>query len=671
MRWCKALGPASRGTISTVTIVLTTMLPLAAQTPRIQWTRQFGANAFDQAHAVGYGEFGVYTAGDAVGEFPGQTSAGNRDAFISLHDESGQLKWVRQFGTPAEDVATGVAGDGSGAYVVGHTAGSFGSQIGSVDSFIRKYDPNGNVLWTRQFGTVVDDYAFGVATHTSGVYVVGQVDCCGSSLPGFPTTLSADAYIRKYSGDGAEQWTRMISTVNAEKALGVAADDTGVYVVGTTNGDLVVGTNGGQDGFLRKYGHDGALLWTRQFGTRTPTSDSATDDANAVAVGPGGVFVAGATANGTVPGATFFGGLWDAFLIKFDPANGNPQWYRQIGTDGDDYAYGIAVGAGHVLVTGGTSSNLVDGAFVGGEDAFLRLYDFDGNVLGTQQFGDGLNDTVTGAVAFPSGFFVAGTKSGMALEQEVVGDNDSFVMRVVPPPFIPQGAVLNAASFASPAPLAPGSMAIVFGAYLNNGPQVLSTSLGADGTVVTSLGGTRILVNNIPAPILYSISTQVAIQIPFELAGQTIALVVAQVGGQFSEGRGIGLAPAAPGIFTRNQAGTGEAIVFHQDGVTLVTPQNPAKRNEVVTIYGTGLGVLNPALGTGVPAGANLAQAQITIAFGNASGTIEYAGATPGFVGVNQINARIPAGAPIASDVPVSLNVGGRQANSVIVAIGQ
>jgi uncharacterized protein (TIGR03437 family) len=148
-------------------------------------------------------------------------------------------------------------------------------------------------------------------------------------------------------------------------------------------------------------------------------------------------------------------------------------------------------------------------------------------------------------------------------------------------------------------------------------------------------------------------------------------VVVAEVGGQFSEGLGIGLAPVAPGIFTRNQAGSGEAIVFHQDGVSPVTAQNPAKRNEVVTIHATGFGVLNPALGTGVPAGANLAQAQVTIAFGSANATIEYAGAAPGLVGVNQINARIPAGAPIANDVPIALNVGGRQANSVTVAIGQ
>src|SRR5205814_3029245 len=106
------------------------------------------------------------------------------------------------------------------------------------------------------------------------------------------------------------------------------------------------------------------------------------------------------------------------------------------------------------LVAGGTGSNLVDGAFVGNEDAFLQLYDFDGNLLGTRQFGDGLNDSVTGVVAFPGGFFVAGTKSGNALDVETLGDNDSFVMKVIAPPFVPAGKVLNAASFApDPAPL--------------------------------------------------------------------------------------------------------------------------------------------------------------------------------------------------------------------------
>ncbi len=652
------------------------ILPLPAQTPRMQWTRQYGSTEFDEAHAVGYGEFGVYAAGETAGTFPGQASAGgSRDAFISLHDESGNLKWVRQFGTSAEDIATGVAGDGSGAYVVGYTGGALGGQVGAYDSFIRKYDPDGNVLWTRQFGTGADDAAYGVATHTSGVYVVGEINCCNTALPGLPTTAGTDAYIRKYSGDGVERWTRMISTGNTEKAFGVAVDDTGVYVVGTTDGDLVVGISGNRDGYLRKYSHDGAVIWTRQFGARLANGNAATDDAYAVAASPAGVFVAGATSQGALPGATFAGGLWDAFVAKFD-TNGIAQWSRQIGTDGDDYAYSIGVGAGHVLVGGGTGSNLVPGAFVGGEDAFLRLYDFDGNVLGTAQFGDGLNDSARGIVTAPSGFYIAGTKNGSALTQPAFGDNDSFVMKVIPPPVLAilpggRGAVLNAASFADPAPLAPGSIAVLFGAYLNEGSQVLSTSLDANGKVVTSLGGTRILVNNIPAPILYSIPTQVAIQIPYELAAASVALVTAEVGGQFSEGSPIGIAPAAPGIFTTNQAGTGEAIVLHQDGLTLVTPQNPARRREVITLYATGLGVLNPAVETGAPAAANGTQAQVTITFGTVNGEVEYAGAAPGFAGLNQINVRIPALAPVANDVPIFISAGGRTGNRVTVAIIQ
>jgi uncharacterized protein (TIGR03437 family) len=244
-------------------------------------------------------------------------------------------------------------------------------------------------------------------------------------------------------------------------------------------------------------------------------------------------------------------------------------------------------------------------------------------------------------------------------------------MKISPPPFVREGGVLNAASFAaSPAPLATGSMAIVFGAYLNAGPQVLSTSVGPDGKLVTSLGGTQITVNKVPAPILYSTSSQVSIQIPVEVAGQTTASVVVTVGGQSSGPRTINIAPTAPGFFTVNQAGTGEAVVVHEDGITPVTPQNPARRNEMVVFYLTGLGVLNPALGTGVPAGANFAAAPIALQFGNANAVIEYAGAAPGFVGLNQINARVPAGAPTGS-VPVSISVGGSQANPVTVAIGQ
>lgn len=666
-------GPAQR--ISTAIALLAVFLfPAAADGKRIDWLRQFGTNRDEQANSASYGEFGAYTAGNTIGVFPGFTAAGlnDRDAYISLHDEAGKLKWVRQFGstTVAEDYATGVAADGSGAYVVGYTKGTLagGSLTGGTDAFIRKYDPDGNVVWTRQFGTLSDDFLYGVYAHTSGVYVVGNINCCGATFPGFPATAGADAFIRKYSGDGTELWTRLYGTSNADYAYSVAADATGVYVGGTTSGALGI-ASGGNDGYIRKFDHEGALIWTRQFGAGLPNGNAANDELYAIALGPDGVYASGATAQGSFPGYTFSGGLWDAYVTKYN-TDGVHQWVRQFGSSGDDHAYGLAVGAGHVLVTGGASGALPTLAHVGGEDAFLRLYDLDGEALATRQFGNGLNDSANGVAAYHGGFFVAGFKSGNALQQEPAGGNDVFLMRVIPPPFVPNGGVVNSASYtAHPAPLAPGSMATVFGAYLNDGPQVLSTIIGQDGKVATSLGGSSVTVNNVPAPILYSLSTQLAIQIPFEVAGQTTASLVVNVGGQPSAPRTINIAPAAAGIFTVNQAGTQDAIVVHSDGVTLVTPQNPARINEVVVMYVTGVGVLNPALGTGVPAGANVAVNPINLHFGVTPAVVEYAGAAPGFVGLNQINARISAGSQTGSAVPILFSVSGRQAIVATIAI--
>lgn len=668
-------GRAARNGSFALALAAALLLPAAAAGQNMAWVQQYGTNRAEHGNSVSYGEFGVYVAGDTIGVLPGQAAAGlnDKDAFVSLHDEAGSLKWIRQFGSAAvaEDIATAVAADGSGAYVVGYTKGALGGQtnLGGSDAFVRKYDKDGNVLWTRQFGTAADDQATAVVAHTSGVYVVGNISCCGAVLPPFPALTGADAFIRKYDGDGNEIWTRIVGTAEADFAYSVAVDSTGVYIGGSTGGVFVAGA-GLRDGYVRKLNLEGTHLWTRQIGGLLPNGNATNDDLYAVAVGTGGVYATGAIATGALPGQSSLGGLWDAYVAKLDPATGELKWTRQFGTSGDDTGYGIAVGAGHVLVTGGTSGALPNSTFAGGEDAYYRLYDFDGGVVSTRQFGNGLNDRVSSAVAYHGGFFAGGFKSGNALTLEPVGDNDIFLMKLIPPPVVPDGGVVNSASYAAhPAPLAPGSMATVFGAYLNDGPQVLSTIIGQDGKVATSLGGSKVTVNNIPAPILYSLASQLAIQIPFEVAGQTTASLVVSVGGQSSVARTINIAPAAAGIFTVNQAGTQDAIVVHSDGVTLVTPQNPARINEVVVMYVTGLGVLNPALATGALAAANTAVTPVNLLFGTTPATLDYAGAAPGFVGLNQINARVPPGSQTGNAVPILLVSSGRQANVATIAI--
>jgi len=95
-----------------------------------------------------------------------------------------------------------------------------------------------------QFGTSESDFAGGVAIDGAGnVYVVGNIQ--QGALPGQTSLGDADAYLRKYDGQGNELWTRQFGTSRQSGAQGedqasaVVVDDTGnAYVAGFTFGFL-------------------------------------------------------------------------------------------------------------------------------------------------------------------------------------------------------------------------------------------------------------------------------------------------------------------------------------------------------------------------------------------------------------------------------------------------
>src|SRR5262245_4482055 len=220
--------------VAVIISVFTVSLPVHAQ--NIEWVRQFGTNRRDEGLAVAKGPSGVYITGNTVGEFPGQTiaSPGKTDAFLTRYDEQGNAIWSRQFGSTEQDHGTGVAVDLTGVYVVGWTEAALPGQtyLGSWDAFIRKYDFNGNELWTRQFGTTAQEQALGVATDGTGIYVVGFTQ--GPLGPGSPANPGEDAFIRRYDANGNVVWTQQFgsSTNDSDRAVGVATDATGIYVAG-------------------------------------------------------------------------------------------------------------------------------------------------------------------------------------------------------------------------------------------------------------------------------------------------------------------------------------------------------------------------------------------------------------------------------------------------------
>jgi uncharacterized protein (TIGR03437 family) len=99
------------------------------------------------------------------------------------------------------------------------------------------------------------------------------------------------------------------------------------------------------------------------------------------------------------------------------------------------------------------------------------------------------------------------------------------------------------------------------------------------------------------------------------------------------------------------------AIAYHEDGSTPITAQSPARPNEVITFYCTGLGAVTPALSTGQPAEVNRAVTRVAVAIGTLFADTLYAGTTPRLVGVYQINARVPAGIQtnLATDVQIGI----------------
>ncbi len=178
------------------------LLAAPAAAGEIIWTRQFGSSSSDYAFGVAVdGSGNVYITGSTYGTLPGQTSAGAGDAFVRKYDSNGNELWTRQFGGSSYDEAYGVAVDGSGnVYVAGLTTGTLPGQTsaGLTDAFVRKYDASGNELWTRQFGGSSYDYANDVAVDGSGNVYVGGITF--GALPGQTSAGAWDAFVAKLSG---------------------------------------------------------------------------------------------------------------------------------------------------------------------------------------------------------------------------------------------------------------------------------------------------------------------------------------------------------------------------------------------------------------------------------------------------------------------------------------
>lgn len=368
--------------------------PALAATPYTKvWTQQLGTTAHDRAEALAAdGNGHVYLSG-YTGNALVPPHSGGWDMFLTQYDTSGAEQWTDQQGTSTHDLGHGLIADADGnASLIGYTSAALGGpHIGGVDALIYRYDVAGNIEWSDQFGTTVEDAARGVTLDAAGnIYVTGYTH---GSL-GANNVGGEDAFLRKYDPNGNPLWTAQIGSAANERSTGVAIDGLGnIYIGGRTQGQIGAAHAGGWDAFLARFDTAGNHIWTQQFGT---TADDmgyriAADSADHI-------YVTGTTAG--VLGAENAGGF-DAFLRQFDPS-GSEQWTVQFGTPDYDSGFGISTDAlGRVYVTGDTEGALA-GSNAGGMDVFLTRYDAAGAEHWLTQFGSAGHDNSRLASVYPA-----------------------------------------------------------------------------------------------------------------------------------------------------------------------------------------------------------------------------------------------------------------------------
>jgi uncharacterized protein (TIGR03437 family) len=255
-------------------------------------------------------------------------------------------------------------------------------------------------------------------------------------------------------------------------------------------------------------------------------------------------------------------------------------------------------------------------------------------------------------------------------EVNTLNDSASDVTSINPPPQPAVTTFVNAASAAHG--MAAGSISSVFGVNI-----ATSEASAVSLPLPTVLAGSSVQAGAFSAPLFFASPAQINLQIPWELAGQTLAPMTITAGSTVVNQQTVDLVPFAPGIFTVNGTGIGQAVAVLANTSILAAPatvagSQPATAGVYISIYCTGLGAVSNTPATGAPGQSSplsVTNSPVTVTIGGVVAQASFAGLAPELVGVYQVNVKVPSGVVPADAVPMTLSIGGVTSNTVSIAI--
>ncbi len=269
---------------------------------------------------------------------------------------------------------------------------------------------------------------------------------------------------------------------------------------------------------------------------------------------------------------------------------------------------------------------------------------------------------VTDAISWIDSFF-PGFADGLMFDRQYAPKSaytatlDEIRKRTLKPKIFDGGAVIHAGVSGD---VSPGTLANLYGARM-----ATSTATATFGALPKTLANAQVLVNGVATPLYYVSPEQIIFQIPYEAKiGRAQAVVV--INGVASISAPMNIKATAPFILTY---GANRGIVQNADS-TLNSATNCAKAGSFITVYLMGSGPLDGVVTTGnpVPSDRVFRQTLPTKAtLGTVDAPVLFAGMTPGFFGLMQVNITIPQ--DVTGDVELRIDVGPEQSNRPLVCV--
>jgi uncharacterized protein (TIGR03437 family) len=248
-------------------------------------------------------------------------------------------------------------------------------------------------------------------------------------------------------------------------------------------------------------------------------------------------------------------------------------------------------------------------------------------------------------------------------DQQVTGN----LLALQQPPTFPQNGIAAVFGGSANAPIAPGSVIAIYGSQLASDSAVPTGSpLPGSwlGTQAFISGGNNVLL---PLPLYYVSPGQVNAIVPYEVQTNVPLELLVERGTAASQPVSVNVAAAGPALY----GGPGAVTDYPASGAApyTVTASTPAHAGDYLVIYGLGFGAVTPAVADGgLPSGLSQASgAQVQIG----SQTVQplFAGLTPQYPGLYQINVVVPTGTGTGSAVSVTVTIGGQTSLPITVAI--